>query len=324
MLTRTAAQHASRGARVHPAPARASRRWPPVPYPCATMPLYRFDDIDDLGAPVVVAAFDGWIDAGAASTTAAAHLAEGGRIAARFAADRLFDYRARRPMLEIVDGRPATLAWPELALRRTCLGERDLLVLAGPEPDFRWRELCEAAAEIATRLGVAEWISLGAIPAAVPHTRPVPVMGTESRPGLLRGDVRPGPEGVLRVPAAAISVLDIAISAAGIPAVGYFAQVPHYVTGPYPAAAIELLRVVGLHLGHDVPLGSLPDDARQLRVRLNAATAADETTRTHVERLEATVNEARRPSGDDLIGEIERFLRERGGEDRQRDERQRD
>jgi len=288
------------------------------------MSLYRFDDVDDLLGPVLVAAFEGWVDAGAASTTAATQLAEGGRIAARFAADRLFDYRARRPTLEIVDGRPATLAWPELALRRTRLGERDLLVLAGPEPDFRWRELCAAAAEIATRLGVVEWISLGAIPAAVPHTRPVPVMGTESRPGLLRGDVRPGPEGVLRVPAAVISVLEVAVSATGIPAVGYYAQVPHYLTGPYPAAAIELLRAVGRHLGHDVPLGSLPNDARQLRVRLDAATAVDEATRTHVERLEATIDEARRPSGDDLIGEIERFLRERGGEEGRRDERRRD
>src|SRR5664280_770801 len=159
---------------------------------------------------------------------------------------------------------------------------------------------------------VAEWISLGAIPAAVPHTRDVPIMGTESAPGLLRANVTPGPDGILRVPAAAISVLDHAIARAGIPAVGYFAQVPHYVTGAYVPAALELLRVLSRHLGREVAPGALRDESRQVLERLDVATAADEGTRAYVERLEATVDEARRPSGDDLISEIERFLRESG------------
>jgi hypothetical protein len=231
---------------------------------------------------------------------------------ATFDDDRLYDYRARRPTLDIVDGRPATLEWPELTLRRTKIGEQDILVLTGPEPDFRWRELSASAVELARRLGVAEWISLGAIPAAVPHTRDVPIMGTESAPGLLRANVTPGPDGILRVPAAAISVLDHAIARAGIPAVGYFAQVPHYVTGAYVPAALELLRVLSRHLGHEVAPGALRDESRQVLERLDVATAADEGTRAYVERLEATVDEARRPSGDDLISEIERFLRESG------------
>lgn len=276
--------------------------------------LFHLDDASDLVAPVLIAAFDSWIDAGSASTTAAGQLASDGPLVARFDADRIFDYRARRPTLVIVDGRPKELTWPELVVRRGRLAEQDILILAGPEPDYRWRELADSAVELAERLGIAQWISLGAIPAAVPHTRPVPVIGTASQPGLLRGDVRPGPEGVLTVPAAAISVLDHAISAAGIPAVGYFAQVPHYVSGPYPAAAIELLRAVGRHLGADVPLGSLPEEARQLRTRLDAAAAAEDTTRTYVERLESMVDEARLPSGDDLIADIERFLRNRGTE----------
>jgi hypothetical protein len=121
------------------------------------------------------------------------------------------------------------------------------------------------------------------------------------------------------VPAAAISVLDHAIARAGIPAVGYFAQVPHYVTGAYVPAAVELLRVLSRHLGHEVAPGALRDESRQVLERLDVATAADEGTRAYVERLEATVDEARRPSGDDLISEIERFLRESGpdgGQDR--------
>jgi PAC2 family len=274
--------------------------------------LYDLRDPGDLVAPLLVASFDGWVDAGAAATAAAAHLAADAETIATFDADRLFDYRARRPTLEIADGRPDRLTWPELALRRTRLGGRDLLILSGPEPDYRWRELEAAAVELARRLDVAAWISLGAIPAAVPHTRPVTVLGTESRPGLLRGGVAPGPDGVLRVPAAAISVIDLAVASSGIPAIGYYAQVPHYVSGGYPPASVELVRLVGLHLDHEVAADELREEARRMLARLDAATAADTTTQAHVERLEAMVDEARRPAGGDLITEIEQFLREQG------------
>jgi hypothetical protein len=280
--------------------------------------LYRLNDPGDLIAPTLVAAFDSWIDAGSASTAAASQLLEDGDVVVTFDADSLFDYRARRPTLEIVDGRPTDLTWPELTIRRNRIGDRDLLVLAGPEPDYRWQEMADAALDIARRLEVAEWISLGAIPAAVPHTRAVPVLGTASRPGLLRGDVQPGPDGTLRVPAACISVLDHAVSRSGVPCVGYYAQVPHYVTGAYPAAAIELIKAVGRHLDEDPNLGPLAEEARQLRSRLDLATSADETTRAYVERLEGMVDESRLPSGDDLITEIERFLRDRGSEGSQR------
>jgi len=165
---------------------------------------------------------------------------------------------------------------------------------------------------------VATWLSLGAIPAAVPHTRPVTVLGTQSRPGLLRGGVNPGPNGILTVPAAALSVLDFVVAEAGIPTIGYFVQVPHYVSGAYPAAAVELLRLVGQHLDEDLVPGDLREEAGELRIRLDAATAANETTRLYVERLEGMVDEARLPAGDDLIADIERFLRERGGDGRDR------
>jgi proteasome assembly chaperone (PAC2) family protein len=278
------------------------------------MTLYKLARHDELVAPSMIVALDGWVDAGSAATTAAATLAEGGRVLATFDADAIFDYRARRPTLEIVDGRPENLSWPELTLRSTRVSERDLLVLTGAEPDYRWHELSTDVADLAGQLGVAEWISLGAIPAAVPHTRPVPILGTASEPGLLRGGVQPGPQGTLTVPAAAISVLDIAITKAGIPTVGYFAQIPHYISGPYPGASIELLRVLGRHLGLELDTGHLPEEARLMRIRLDAAAAREETTRTYVERLEAMVDEARLPSGDDLITEIERFLRDGGNQ----------
>jgi len=278
------------------------------------MALYRLTEQEGLVNPVVVAAFDGWVDAGSAATAAAKRLAGKGRIVVEFDGDQLFDYRARRPTLEIQDGKPERLTWPALSIRRRRIGERDVLVLAGAEPDFKWRRFAADLVEIARRLDVREWISLGAIPAAVPHTRPVPILGTASSPGLLRGDVRPGPDGLLRVPAACISVVDMAVSRAGIPAVGYFAQIPHYVSGEYPGAAAELLRAVGRHLDAEPSLGDLVEEALALRKRLDTAAALDESTRNYVERLEAMVDESRLPAGDDLIADIERFLRDRGTE----------
>ncbi len=278
------------------------------------MSFLSIDDPGDLVSPTLVAAFDGWVDAGSAATTALAHLADDAAAVATFDADRLFDYRARRPPLEIVDGRLTELTWHELKVRRTRLAERDVLILVGPEPDYRWRAFSTAMVELSHRLGVAEWISLGAIPAAVPHTRPVPILGTEASAGLLRGDVMAGPAGTLRVPSALVSALELEVSAAGIPALGYFAQVPHYVSGPYATAALELLRALGNHFGTSIPALELEEEARELRTRLDAATALDETTRTYVERLEAMYDEQRLPSGNDLISDIERFLRDQGGQ----------
>ena len=279
------------------------------------MALYQLKEPETgLVDPVVVVALDGWVDAGSAATGAAAKLAGRGRIIAEFDGDQLFDFRARRPTLEIENGKPERLTWPSLQLRIRRLGGRDVLVLTGAEPDFKWRRFSAEVVEIARKLRVAQWISIGAIPAAVPHTRPVPILGTSSAPGLLRGDVQPGPVGLLRVPAACISVLDIAVSRAGIPAVGYFAQIPHYVSGEYPGAAAELLRALGRHLDIEPPMGDLAEEARALRKRLDTAASLDENTRNYVERLEGMVDESRLPSGDDLIADIERFLRDQGRE----------
>lgn len=271
-------------------------------------------DPGSLIAPTLVAAFDGWVDAGAAATTALEQLVADAPVVARFDADVLFDYRARRPPLEIVDGKLTELTWHELVVRHVRIADRDLLVLVGAEPDYRWREFTSGVVEIARALEVAEWISLGAIPAAVPHTRPVPIIGTEAAPGLLRGDVSPGPAGVLRVPSALVSALELEVSTAGIPALGYFAQVPHYISGSYATASVELLRALGNHLGADLPADELEAEARELRTRLDTATGLDETTRSYVERLEAMYDEQRLPSGSDLISDIERFLRDQGSQ----------
>lgn len=268
---------------------------------------------EPLVAPAIVAAFDGWIDAGGASTAAADHLARGTEPIATFASDLLYDYRSRRPVLDIVDGTLTELTWPELTMKRVRVGARDLLVLSGPEPDFRWRELGGDVLDVAQRLGVVEWVSLGAIPAAVPHTRPVPILATASKSGLLRDDEQQGPQGLLRVPAAALSTIELVVAGAGIPTVGFYAQVPHYVGGSYPAATIAILEHAQRHLGVDVPLGTLPDEALAQRQRLDQAVAADEDSRTYVARLESVVDNEELPTGDELVSEIERFLQQRDG-----------
>ena len=277
------------------------------------MSLYRLEEDPGYSAPVLVAALEGWVDAGSAGTTAAAQLADAGRVVATFDADAIYDYRARRPTLDIVNGQPTKLEWPELTLRARVVDERELLVLSGPEPDYRWRELADDVTALARRLGVASWASLGAIPAAVPHTRPVPILATASAPGLLPPGIRQGPDGLLRVPSAALSVLELAVAGAGVPAVGFFAQVPHYVNATYPTAAIALLTSLGRYLGVELPVGQLATRALERRGMLDAATAADENTKAYVERLEALADEQRLPEGDELIADIERFLREGSG-----------
>jgi len=276
------------------------------------MTLYRLDAAPQLESPIVVAAFDGWVDGGRAGTLAADQLADGGQAIATFDTDRIYDYRARRPTLEIINGKLMSLEWPAMRLVATHVGDRDLLVLTGAEPDYLWRQLQTEVVGLAKQLGVVTWVSLGAIPATVPHTRPVPILGTASTAGLLPEDVPQGPEGELHVPSALVSVLELAISQAGIPTVGFFAQVPHYASGAFPNAAVELLGRLGAFLGTDVPLGDLPKRALETRALLDAAVAAEERTRSYVERLEAMADE-RLPAGDELIADIERFLRDRGG-----------
>jgi predicted ArsR family transcriptional regulator len=114
----------------------------------------------------------------------------------------------------------------------------------------------------------------------------------------------------MQVPAAAVSIIDLAVAEAGIPTLGYFAQVPHYVNGEYPAAAVALVRALEPHLGEAIPTSMLELHARTMAAKLDTAAAADDSTLSYVERLEEMSDESRLPSGEELIGEIERFLRE--------------
>lgn len=270
------------------------------------------DEIKDVRAPVLIVSFSDWVDAGQAGTTAARRIADGGEVVARFDTDALFDYRAHRPVLDIVDGMPKQFAWPEMTVTRRRFDERDLFVLTGPEPDYRWKAFTHQVLELAQRIGVADYVSLGAIPAAIPHTAATPVMMTSSNPELRHG--MPATEGLLRVPAAAVSAVEWTMAQSGIPSVGFWAQVPHYAT-PYAAGAIALVRKVETHLSVTIGAGSLEEEAGLQQKALQELLADNEEAQEYLQRLESMVDEEEVPSTEDIADEVEKFLRsQRRGE----------
>jgi hypothetical protein len=264
---------------------------------------------DESVAPVLIVSFQDWVDAGAAGTTAARHIAEGGELIATFDPDAIFDYRSHRPVLDIVDGTPKQFALPELALRRRRLPERDLFVLTGPEPDYRWKEFADDVLELALRVGVIQHVSLGAIPSAIPHTVPTPVMMTASSTELVDGSV--AVEGLLRVPAAAVSLVEWTMAQNGIPAVGFWAQVPHYAS-PYAAGAIALVRRVETHLSITIGAGVLEEEDDRQRKALQEIMTSNEEAQAYLERLESLFGEEQIPQGYNIAEEVERFLRNQG------------
>ena len=264
---------------------------------------------EDSIAPALIVTFEDWVDAGAAASTAARHISEGGELVASFRADDIFDFRSHRPVLDIVDGTPKEFVMPSLTLTRRRLPERDVFVLTGPEPDYRWNEFAGDVLELAIRLGVVEHVSLGSIPAAVPHTAPTPIMMTASREDLLRG-ATPN-QGLLRVPAAAVSLVEWTLAQNGIPAVGFWAQVPHY-AAPFAAGSIALIRRVETHLTVTIGAGSLEEDDQAQRQTLAQIFTGNPEAQEYLERLESMVGEQPIPSSDNIAEEVERFLRNRG------------
>jgi hypothetical protein len=188
-------------------------------------------------------------------------------------------------------------------------------VLSGPEPNWNWRAFSESVAELAADLEVVQHVSLGGIPWAAPHTRPTIVVTTSSREDLLGEDAN-FPEGLLRVPASAASIVEKAVSERGIPTVGFWARVPHYVGGIYHPAVVTLVEKVARYLGVDLPLGSEVDDAAQQRRQLDALIEEQPNIQDMVGQLEDLYDASGDvASGEEIAAEIERFLRERGDDE---------
>ena len=205
------------------------------------------DDVPELAGrsdgPVLVAALEGFLDAGNASALALAHLTEGdaGRVVAVFEVDEFYDYRARRPPLTFVEDHYADYEAPRLVVRlvEDLLGAPYLL-LSGPEPDIRWEAFARAVRAVVEHFSVRLMVSLGSVPMAVPHTRPVQLTNHATAKRLLVQDNVW--RGEIRVPASAQALVELRLGEWGHDAMGFVAHIPHYVAQfDYPAASTALL-----------------------------------------------------------------------------------
>lgn len=280
-------------------------------------PLYSMVEQPDLNSPVLVVALKGWIDAGLGADGAVESLTNtlDRRTIARFDADALLDWRARRPVMRLEDGINMRLSWEETELTwaRDNSGN-DVLFLFGNEPDHAWLAFSNQVVDLVLDLGCRLVIGLGAYPTPVPHTRAPLVAASASTPELAHGLVRNSVE----VPSGVQGMIERRAALRGLPALGLWAQVPHYVAAmPYPAATLALLETTNRVAGLDLPLADLVERADASRARIDDLIGQNPEHRAMLEQLEhqAEANattELAAASGDELVAELERFLREQG------------
>jgi proteasome assembly chaperone (PAC2) family protein len=272
--------------------------------------------------PWLVVGMEGWIDAGFGAVTAMNALMASmpTDLVATFDADRLLDQRARRPSVKIVDGVITEMTWPQIQLRHGRHDERDLLLLTGPEPDMRWHRFVDEVVELARDFEVRLAVGVGAFPAPVPHTRPVRLVSSATSRDL--ADAVGWMGGAIEVPAGIQAALEVAFGQAGIPAIGIWARVPHYVTAmPYPAASAALLQGLAVLGGPVFSVRELEAAAEVTSQRIDELIANSEEHRAMVAQLEAQhdaehtppADLSNLPSGDEIAAELERFLRGEGG-----------
>lgn len=281
-------------------------------------------ELPKLDDPVLAVHLTGWIDASGAGAAAVAAIDEhcDTSLLATFDGDAFIDYRARRPTMELREGVNQQLVWDDIQLRvGRDPNDKAVLTLTGPEPDSRWREFASVVTGLARQLGVRQMIALGAYPYAIPHTRP-PRLSSSSPSAEVLANL-PYLKNSVDVPAGMSSVLEHSMTAAGIPSLGVWVQVPHYVSAmSYPAATAALLEGLREVTGIAVAANELVHEAEIQRLRIDQLVAANEEHGQMVSRLESiydqagedtmSLGDARLPSGDDLAAEFERFLREQG------------
>ena len=269
--------------------------------------------------PLVLAAFEGWNDAGDSSSAAIDHLANVWNATPLAAIDPedYYDFQVNRPTVSLGEGLVRKIEWPTttLLLASPPGGRRDVVLMRGIEPNMRWRSFCAELLGGVKDLGSSMFVTLGALLADVPHTRPVHVTGTASdegsalRVGLEKSRYE-GPTGIL-------GVLQDAANTAGIPAISFWAAVPHYVAQPpCPKATLALLQRVEDLLDVGVPLGDLPEEAEAWEQHVNEVAQDDSEVADYVRALESREPDSglRETSGDAIAAEFENYLRRRGPE----------
>jgi len=276
---------------------------------------------DGLRAPALVCAFKGWNDAADAASTAISFVgtALGARRFATIDPEEFYDFQATRPRVKLVDGQAREIVWPgiELFEARVPRAPRDLILLAGSEPSFRWRTFSKLIVELAEALGTQLVVTLGALLADVPHTRPVSVTGLTSDPALIaRLGLAPssyeGPTGI-------VGILHAACQQAGLPSASLWAAVPHYIAAtPNPKAALALVRKLEGLVGVAVDASDLEHGAADYERQVNVAVQSDPDVQAFVERLEQAAGSdpddeaGQLPSGETIARDLQRFLRQRG------------
>ncbi len=274
-----------------------------------------------LRSPVLVCAFAGWNDAAGAATTALTTAAESldAEVVAQIDPEEFFDFQANRPTIRLSEGQSREIEWPgNVFLAAQAEGaERDLILLAGTEPNLRWRTFSDGVAEAAESMGVEMVITLGALIADVAHTLPVPITGLASDPDMverlsLSQSSYEGPTGV-------VGVVHDACQRRGIPSASLWAAIPHYVAAvPNPKAALALLRRLEGLVGVAVDATELEEESESYERQVTNAVSANPEIQELVQRLEAEQAEQLEmeenlPSGETLAREFEQFLRQRGG-----------
>ncbi|MFD4431184.1 PAC2 family protein [Nocardia sp. NPDC058497] len=279
-------------------------------------------ELPTLRNPVLVAAFEGWNDAGDAASGAVEHLELiwDAEPLAELDSEDYYDYQVNRPTVRQVDGVTREIQWPSTMLS-VCSppgSDRDVVLLRGIEPNMRWRSFCNDLLEFIEQLGVETVVILGALLADTPHTRPVPVTGSAYSPEAaerfsLEQTRYEGPTGIT-------GVLQDQCVKAGVPAVSFWAAVPHYVSQPpNPKATIALLHRGGGGRESGVPRGGRPAQAEEWEAAVNEMTVGDEEINEYVRSLEERgdaaidLNETMsKIDGDAIAAEFEKYLRRRG------------
>ena len=287
------------------------------------MDYVRWQDRPQLRRPVLIAAFEGWNDAADAASTAVRFLRDrwSARPFATIDHEDFYDFTSTRPQVRLVNGLTRRIEWPETELSSASLPgtSRDVVVLLGHEPQLKWRTFTEQIVSVATDLKVELIVIMGALLADVPHSRPVRVTGTAADVELVRrlGLGRSTYEG----PTGIVGVLHEAFSKSHLPSASLWAAVPHYVAAtPSPKASLALVeRAVDL-LSTTVDTEDLAIAAADYERQVNEVVAADEDAVAYVRRLESStddddaVADLETVSGDTLVAELERYLREQRGD----------
>ncbi len=282
--------------------------------------MIELGDVPELHHPVVIAAFEGWNDAGEAASGAIEQLARewDAEPVAALDPEDYYDFQVNRPTVEVGDDGSRRIIWPttRLLVARRPGHNRDIVLVDGIEPSMRWRAFVVELLSFAQDIGAEMLVSVGALLADVPHTRPIPVTSTSQDEALMeRLAIEPsryeGPTGI-------VGVLSDAASQAGLPAISLWAAVPHYAGGvPSPKATLSLLRRIEELLDLTVPLGDLQEQAHAWERGVDELAENDSEVADYVKSLEQAKDTADLPeaSGEAIAREFERYLQRRGDDD---------